>query len=589
MAIGRFRFGHDRVRQRQRSLGIVQHDRAAANRHAFAQLARGIYERRGLLLLSGVSQSGKTRLLTRLMREAPADLNYLYCSVRELDFDQLLTSISADLQLPCATAGRPQKLKALKDYFCSDDSERVLNVLIVDDVTHFNRDTMNYLLVLFQSIQKDNSSLQLILSGTPDLESRLSTRKPVHPVVKQAVCARLTRPQAPAQVAAGSKALTISAQASAHRDTGTGLTLWKARPPAAAPAAPAERRPSGWLLAASLAVLAGGAGLGITAWLSSQADRGKVQISAVRLPTETLAAAAVPTPRAAPPPHAAVTIDKVAVSAAPQPQTDSAAVVVLHNRDPKQPSAQQVAVAISSAQQPAGASAQVNARSAEDLRQVTPDTTLAKLDDGQVDRPTAASLQPQVHASPAKAAVAGAVGPPTQPTSGAPAKLPIEVPLIATVGALQLAPSPARRVQDDGDQRGGRSVSSPGGAATASMVVSAAAEPTPIDDLNSTTAARPELIDAQEYLRRGQELLGLGDIASARLLFEAGAATGHGGCLFSVGKTYDPILLRELGVMGIYADSAAALNWYAEAVQAGHPEAATRADTLRTSLANRAP
>jgi TPR repeat protein len=77
-------------------------------------------------------------------------------------------------------------------------------------------------------------------------------------------------------------------------------------------------------------------------------------------------------------------------------------------------------------------------------------------------------------------------------------------------------------------------------------------------------------------LRRGDDLLALGDLSAARRLYERAAAGGDGRTATGVGKTYDPLFLSAIGARGIQADAAAAARWYRRAIDLGDESAAER-------------
>jgi len=73
-----------------------------------------------------------------------------------------------------------------------------------------------------------------------------------------------------------------------------------------------------------------------------------------------------------------------------------------------------------------------------------------------------------------------------------------------------------------------------------------------------------------ELCRRGEDLLSAGDIAAARLLLERSARAGSPRAAFMLGTSYDPKVLKYLGVRGVPADTAAARNWYEKAKELGY-------------------
>jgi hypothetical protein len=90
-------------------------------------------------------------------------------------------------------------------------------------------------------------------------------------------------------------------------------------------------------------------------------------------------------------------------------------------------------------------------------------------------------------------------------------------------------------------------------------------------------------IDAQELaamVKRGEDLLNTGDIASARLLLRRAAEARDARAAFALAGTYDPIVLKRLGVYGSTPDVAIARDWYEKARQYGSREAPQRLELL---------
>jgi ATP-binding cassette subfamily B protein RaxB len=90
--------------------------------------------------------------------------------------------------------------------------------------------------------------------------------------------------------------------------------------------------------------------------------------------------------------------------------------------------------------------------------------------------------------------------------------------------------------------------------------------------------------DEKLLLERGDQLLWLGDIASARLFYERAAAAGSPLAATALGKTHDPVFLRQVPPLRtVKPDLARARDWYRQAGEAGDREAIERLRLLDAS------
>ncbi len=83
---------------------------------------------------------------------------------------------------------------------------------------------------------------------------------------------------------------------------------------------------------------------------------------------------------------------------------------------------------------------------------------------------------------------------------------------------------------------------------------------------------------------RGNALLRIGDIFSARLMFELAARSDHAAAGLGLGKTYDPVYFSDANVVGAVADPEKAKRWYGIARDQGNAEAGQRLALLRAWL-----
>ena len=178
---------------------------------------------------------------------------------------------------------------------------------------------------------------------------------------------------------------------------------------------------------------------------------------------------------------------------------------------------------------------------------------------------------PASAAIPAPAAVAMlAVAPSAIPPSAVPPP-PIEAPapVAASTGATDAAPS----------------VVSPPAAPASSVPLPAEAQNT-LPAVSASPAAAPApspptvvegpsvpSIPAEALIARGDALLTNGDFAAARLFYLQAAKGGSAKAALAVARTYDPLALTRLGVIGARGEPDKAMEWYRKAADLGDPAA----------------
>jgi hypothetical protein len=107
--------------------------------------------------------------------------------------------------------------------------------------------------------------------------------------------------------------------------------------------------------------------------------------------------------------------------------------------------------------------------------------------------------------------------------------------------------------------------------------------PAPTPTKHATTI-KPAIPSAQaKALRtRGDELMGMGDVATARLYFERAADAGDAHAALLAGHTYNPEILSGFGVRGMQGDMAEAEKWYQRAADLGDKDAIRELANLAT-------
>jgi len=92
--------------------------------------------------------------------------------------------------------------------------------------------------------------------------------------------------------------------------------------------------------------------------------------------------------------------------------------------------------------------------------------------------------------------------------------------------------------------------------------------------------ATPDRDEIAALLARSRAYLAAGDVAAARLVLRRAVAGGDVQAALALGSTYDPIVLKRLGVVSFAADPAQAREWYRRAADLGSADAPQRIEQL---------
>jgi hypothetical protein len=109
------------------------------------------------------------------------------------------------------------------------------------------------------------------------------------------------------------------------------------------------------------------------------------------------------------------------------------------------------------------------------------------------------------------------------------------------------------------------------------LVQAPQAEQIPVKRLSERILGPEEI---EQLIHRGETFLAQGDIAAARLFLERAADARDPRATLMLGTTYDPEVLRRMGVVGIRPDPQQAHQWYAQAAEFGSHEARQRLAAL---------
>ena len=167
------------------------------------------------------------------------------------------------------------------------------------------------------------------------------------------------------------------------------------------------------------------------------------------------------------------------------------------------------------------------------------------------------------------AAVPGLAAPSAKPTAvpdlAAPFAKPAAVPDLAAPSAKPAGPSLAAAATAPPDEPDVAAPSAEPGLATPARAPETKTAAPPV----STSGSRLSAEEMAALLARGDNLLSVGDVASARLFYERAVDGGGGLAAIRLGETFDPLFLDRVHLSGVRGDPGVALLWYRRARDLG--------------------
>jgi len=104
------------------------------------------------------------------------------------------------------------------------------------------------------------------------------------------------------------------------------------------------------------------------------------------------------------------------------------------------------------------------------------------------------------------------------------------------------------------------------------------AAPSPVPQNPQVLHISQDEID--RLIKRGESFMTQGDVLAARAFLERAAEAGDARAALALGSTYDPSVLKNMGVVGIRPDAEQAHRWYERAAEYGSKEASQRITAL---------
>jgi general secretion pathway protein A len=154
-------------------------------REAFANLRYGIKWRKGLVVVVGEVGTGKTTLLRKIVCNLETDVHPIFVSYDHLTYEQLLRLISKELGVPAHAQDRFALVESIHEALLEQQKNGRAVALLIDEAQTLSDETFDDIRFLTNLETDRGKLLQIVLSGQPELDARLSQARLRH--IKQRI------------------------------------------------------------------------------------------------------------------------------------------------------------------------------------------------------------------------------------------------------------------------------------------------------------------------------------------------------------------------------------------------------------------
>ncbi len=162
-----------------------------AHREALAGLSYAIMGGKGFVVLTGDAGTGKTTLLTKMLRSIPPSrASFSVVLNPMLNPDEFLEMALLDFGIPHVPASKTQRLILLREFLSESRKQGKISVLIVDEAHKLAPSVLEEIRLLSNFELADTKLLQIVMAGQNELAAILN-REDLRQL-KQRISVRLT-------------------------------------------------------------------------------------------------------------------------------------------------------------------------------------------------------------------------------------------------------------------------------------------------------------------------------------------------------------------------------------------------------------
>jgi general secretion pathway protein A len=144
------------------------------HKRAVRYLQYGIQERAGFILLTGEVGSGKTTLISDLIKQISRDVTLAKVFNTKVTSEQLFAMINDDFGLDVKGKDKVTLLGDLNDFLIQQHAHRRHTVLIIDEAQNLRPELLEEVRMLSNLETSTSKLLQIVLVGQPELRETLS-------------------------------------------------------------------------------------------------------------------------------------------------------------------------------------------------------------------------------------------------------------------------------------------------------------------------------------------------------------------------------------------------------------------------------
>ncbi|HLN03602.1 MAG TPA: AAA family ATPase [Bryobacteraceae bacterium] len=164
-----------------------------AHREALAGLSYAVLGGKGFVVLTGDAGTGKTTLLTKMLRSIPPSRAAFSVVLNPmLSPDEFLEMALLDFGIRSVPASKAQRLILLREYLSDARKQGKISVLVVDEAHKLSPSVLEEIRLLSNFELADTKLLQIVLAGQNELATVLN-REDLRQL-KQRISVRLTLP-----------------------------------------------------------------------------------------------------------------------------------------------------------------------------------------------------------------------------------------------------------------------------------------------------------------------------------------------------------------------------------------------------------